>query len=428
MTLSGLNRLPRTAVAPGSGRRCARAAGAAILSMTVLVPGAELAARLQWYAMEPRWVEKMQLPPLTRKQLTAAIEAARVYMLNHQRPAGNFVYEYDMVLNTIPDDDNPVRQAGALWSLASLYRERPTPDTRKTVIRGLDFFFRITRPLSCGQVGPVYPGEEAIRTGTVALLCLALVDFCRAEEQYGPRAGGGLYQAWLSKYLDYLQAMELSGGGWSREYYPELNESDPEPSGYYDGEALLAYSRAARYLGHTELVPKVERLAPILAARYTVDVWETSLASNKTGAFFQWGCMAFAEYTEAGWKDANLLADATMALAWWAVYARRVQHRTGNTAYAVEGLLAACRVATNRGERQAAERLATVARTMLTRLISWQAGGPLQKHNDFLQRRKDMLRAVGGVMSGADSGVIRIDVVQHQLHAMLMALELLFPE
>jgi len=428
MTLSGLTRLPKTAVAPCGGGRCARAVGGVILSLTVLAPGAELAARLQWYAMEPHWMEKTQLPPLTRNQLTAAIEAARVYMLNHQRPAGNFVYEYDMVLNKIPDDDNPVRQAGALWALAALYRQRPTPDTRNTVIRGLDFFFRITKPLPCGQAGPVYPGEQTVRTGTVALLCLALVDFCRAEEAFAPRVGRGLYQAWLRKYLDYLQAMELSNGGWSREYYPELNESDPEPSAYYDGEALLAYSRAARYLGQAELVPKVERFAPILAARYTVDAWEERLDSNKTSGFFQWGCMAFAEYTEAGWKDADLLADAAMALAWWSVYTRRVQHRTGNTAYAVEGLLAACRVATNRGERQAAERLAAVARTMLTRLISWQAGGPLQKHNDFLQRRKDALRVVGGVMSQADSGIIRIDIVQHQLHAMLMALELLFPE
>jgi hypothetical protein len=31
-------------------------------------------------------------------------------------------------------------------------------------------------------------------------------------------------------------------------------------------------------------------------------------------------------------------------------------------------------------------------------------------------------------MNGEDSGYVRIDVVQHQVHAMLMALELLFPE
>ena len=65
---------------------------------------------------------------------------------------------------------------------------------------------------------------------------------------------------------------------------------------------------------------------------------------------------------------------------------------------------------------------------LLSRLIGWQIGGPLQADNHFLSTHKIDPKATGGIMDYADSGFIRIDVVQHQLHAMLMALELFFPE
>ena len=59
--------------------------------------------------------------------------------------------------------------------------------------------------------------------------------------------------------------------------------------------------------------------------------------------------------------------------------------------------------------------------------ISTQVGGPLEKLNFLLSTRPYRPECVGGIMYAPWIGQIRIDVVQHQVHAMLMALQYLYP-
>jgi UDP-N-acetylmuramoyl-tripeptide--D-alanyl-D-alanine ligase len=270
--------------------------------------------------------------------LSEAIEKARIYYLAQQLPAGNFVYGRDVTTNETAEDDNQVRQAGALWGLASLNRDRPTLPTARAVIRGLHFFLGNSRPVRMGPMAPIYPGAGEIKTGTVALVTLALVELWRGEEQYLTRIGRGMCSNWVTQYLTYLQAMQMDNGSWGRSYYVESGEREAVSSAYYDGEALLAYCRAARYVDHKELIPKIEKIAPMLVKKYTVDAWRADPDSDLTKGFFQWGCMAFAEYVEAGWKDADLMADACLSLAWWEIRMHKVEEARGNTGYAVEGL------------------------------------------------------------------------------------------
>jgi hypothetical protein len=66
---------------------------------------------------------------------------------------------------------------------------------------------------------------------------------------------------------------------------------------------------------------------------------------------------------------------------------------------------------------------------MLRNQIPCQIGGPLAGNNPFLKSAKRIpARAHGGVMNHPSSGKVRIDTVQHQAHALLLALNLLFPE
>jgi hypothetical protein len=374
------------------------------------------------------WTTRTTLPPLTRKLLVESIEAARVYFLNQQLPEGHFIYGLNVVDSTTAKDDNQVRQAGALWGLSSLGRDRHTQATRHGVVCGLDFYFRNSRPLQLGRIAPVYPGADEVSTGMVALLSLAIVELCRGQDDYLTATGRGLYETWLGTYVQYLQHMELDNGGWGDRYLITLNERSPESSPYFDGETLLLYCKAARYLGRSELIPRIEYGAPLLAERYTVAAWQTDPTSDETKGFCQWGCMAFAEYVEAGWQKADIVGDAALSLAWWLIYRHEIESRRGNTGYAVEGLLGAYRVARQRGDAASMQILRGVCERLLTRLISWQVGGPLQDRNHFLSTQQIDPKATGGIMNGEDSGYVRIDVVQHQVHAMLMALELLFPE
>lgn len=386
------------------------------------------AAAIRSLASEQAWIEATTPPPLSRKLLSDSIEAARLYFLRQQLPEGIFVYGLDAVTGAASKDDSQVRQAGALWGLSSLGRDRHTTATRTAVVRGLDFFFRCSKPLPLGAVAPVYPNEDAVSTGTVALLSLAIVELLRGEDRYLTAAGRGLYESWLTSYLEYLHRLELERGGWASQYIVLPNEVDQEPSPYFDGEALLLYCRAARYLGRKELIPVIERMGPLLARRYTTEAWSKDPYSDDTRGFAHWGCLAFAECVEAGWANADVLGDAALALAWWLVHQHDVESRRGNTAYAVEGILAAYRVALKRGDADAQRSLRAVAERLLVRLIRMQVAGPLREQNRLLAGKKTDPNAAGGILSGEDSTFVRIDTVQHQVHAMLMALELFFPD
>ena len=382
-------------------------------------------------AREQTWIDRQRSPRIDRSALAESVEAARLYMLNSQRPEGNFVYQYDVVLDMESADDNQVRQAGALWGLTTLYRERPTKATRDAATRGLDFFFRISGPLPTGNIAPIYPEADVVKTGTVALTCLAIIEFCRGEKAYLPGASIGLCEGWLTQYINCLQALELDNCSWGGKYYLQLKERDPTPSPYSDGECLLAYCRAARYMGRKDLIPRIEEIAVPLAKRYTVEAWAQDPASDLTKGFAHWGCLAFAEYVEAGWKDAGLVADAALALAWWLVHEHQVLLRKGNTAYAVEALMAAHKVAELVGDHESRLRFRQISEQILGKLLTWQVGGPLEDLNPFLKDLKETKkrqRAHGGVMSTRDSGIVRIDTVQHQLHATLLALDYLFPD
>ncbi len=386
-----------------------------------------LRVQLRELSRQEPWHDPLDDVKLERRLLTDAIEKARIYYLAQQTDLGNFIYAQDAVEDEKSDDDNQVRQAGALWGLACLNRDRPTLPTARAVIKGAQFFIDRSRPLGMGHTGPLYPGTDEIKTGTVALVTLSLVELWRGEEKYLTRMGRGLTSAWASNYLSYLGGMEMDDGSWGRMYRASINEREPVPSPYYDGEALLAYCRAARYMDHSELVPKIEKIAPLLAKKYTVDAWVRDPNSDDTKGFFQWGCMAFLEYVEAGWKNADMMGDACLALAWWQLHQRDVEAREGNTAYAVEGLVAAYRVAELRQDQTAMATLRTAIEGMLVRQISTQVGGPLEKYNFFLASHRTRPECAGGIMQSPYSGRIRIDVVQHQMHAMLLALQYLYP-
>jgi len=422
----------RTASMAGTVLAAGRLVAWLALAGPVPVPAAEagegFAKTIHAAAAEEHWIGSTALPPLSRKLLVDSIEAARVYYLNQQLPEGTFTYGLNAATNTPTKDDSQVRQAGAVWGLSSLCRDRHTTATRSAVVRNLDAFFRCSQPVKLGCIAPIYPGDDSIETGTVALTSLAIIELCRGQQDYLTDSGRGLYDSWLTSYLGYLQHMEIETGGWAKEYLVAPNEVDRDPSPYFDGEALLVYCKAARYMGRKELIPRIAKMAPVLAQRYTTDAWAKDPASDETKGFAQWGCLAFAECVEAEWADAEVLGDSAMALAWWLVHRHEIESRRGNMGYAVEGLLAAYRVARKRGDQEAMQSLRGVCDRLLVRLISMQIGGPLQDRNPFLAKTRTHAKAIGGVLSSDTSAFVRIDTVQHQLHAMLMALELFFPE
>lgn len=62
-------------------------------------------------------------------------------------------------------------------------------------------------------------------------------------------------------------------------------------------------------------------------------------------------------------------------------------------------------------------------------LSRWQVGGPLAHTNKFLKKHPTNEKiAIGGIMNAKNKAPLRIDTTQHQMHALMMAKQLLFSD
>ena len=390
----------------------------------------ETTKELQPYTLMDAWQHEIQTPPLTREILMQSLEAARAYYLNQQKTDGNFKYLLDLSDGKTSDDDNQVRQAGAIWGLSCLNRDFFNEPTRRALLLGFDFFSRNIKTLPTGETVIVYPGEKNLNSGTVALFCLALTDFLAGQDKYLDQNTKDKYRRILFTHLQFLRTMELDDGSWSRAYELSSGIRKPVPSSYYDGEALLAYCKAARLYNRKDLIRRINFALPRLIHRYTVQTWQPDGDQDLTKGFYQWGSMAFAEYVEAGWEPhAKLAADAAMALAWWQIDENQLEAKKANVAYAVEGLAATWRIARMTKREAEEKRLKSVIDNIMGKLILCQYKGPFMQYNPYLMSLKNVVpEAYGGITAAQNSPFVRIDNVQHQVHATLLMLEYLYPE
>ncbi len=362
---------------------------------------------------------------ITRATLDRSLELGTRFMLVHQKHEGNFDYEYDWREKSYSDDDNEVRQAGALWGLALLEQDRPSAELEAAVEKGLAFFEQHAVENAKGERCAAYPGKGEPGIGTVALVALTYVDYLRAKGTAIPPDRRALHTQHLGAYLNELRAAVNPDGLFFGSYEPQTCAPRGAPSPYSDGEALLALTKAAKYADRRELLPVVWRAAE---AGHHLNV-EKALAadsdSDTTKAYYQWSTMAYYELATSGWPDTARFADFALALADWEIDVHKTLTRQRNTGYAYEGLIPAYDLAHQRGDTERTAKYGCVIDLALERLISWQVGGPLATSYTGDVDAKDK-EAIGGVQNERDEPALRIDVTQHQLHAVIFARQLVY--
>ncbi|KKR25611.1 MAG: hypothetical protein UT55_C0036G0001 [Candidatus Peregrinibacteria bacterium GW2011_GWE2_39_6] len=339
-------------------------------------------------------------PSLLQESLSLGTQ----FLLQNQTPKGNFNYEYNFVTKTYSSTDNDVRQAGALWGLALIHQVNPTPETKAAILKGLDFFEQISKTSTDNIRYIVYDDAEKGSTGTVALVSLALIDFLRTEEDFPNREH---YVVLLDQYLNFLYSLRTIDDQFYSQYTYAEGEGVNYPSPYFDGETLLALVKAVKYLGYDGWRPFVLSSANAMYNSHVTKALLEDPDSAKTKGFYQWGSMAFYEIYNSSWGKVTKYA------------------RTLNTSYAYEGLISAWELARLTNDLETANKLAKVIDEGLYRLTTWQVDHSLQ--NSFLKEHptKDA-QAIGGIMNSADDPNLRIDVTQHQMHAVILALKFLF--
>jgi len=377
------------------------------------------------------WLEHEFDKKLTREVLLKSYKLGNKYIINNQKSEGNFYYEYDFVNNEVTGTDNQVRQAGAVWALALMYAYDRDNETKKALDKALGFFINNTVTGSKqGNLVISYPRDDISNTNTIAIVSLALIDYLTLEKKGIIKLNSEYKQKlnkYLNGYLNHLKSIRLDNKHFSSHYslksQTHVDKFDP----YSDGETLLAFIKAAKYLGHAELIPIIEESAIIMAKYYTYDQWIHNYDSPKTKGFFQWSCMAFWEYQDAGWKDSEFYRQYILSLAWWMINIHKTLYRTANTAYVYEGIIPALLIARDEKMKNVISDLEYTIDRALYKLTSWQVAGPLQSENLFLLNNPTKNdKAIGGVMNYKNRPVLRIDVTQHQMHAVIWALKYVY--
>jgi UDP-N-acetylmuramoyl-tripeptide--D-alanyl-D-alanine ligase len=354
---------------------------------------------------------------LNRAVLERSLALGTRFLLAHQKPAGNFDYEYDWRTQSLSEDDNEVRQAGALWGLTLLYQDAPKPELAAGIERALAFFHEHSK-LAKGARCTAYPGDESGKIGTVALVTLAHVEYLRAAQEL-PSAHRAALQQRLGEYLAMLVRAVNPSGLWFGDYDVKNCKPSGDHSPYSDGEALLAIVKAAKYLDHRELLPVIMTSAAA-GKQQNIDAARAEHAdSDVTKGFYQWSSMAYFELATSDFPDTRVYGDTLLELADWIIDTHHILSRMRNTGYAFEGIVHAYALAKQRGDARQAK-LACAIDIGLERLIGWQVGGPLPNRYTAGAGADDP-KAVGGVQNAAFESPLRIDVTQHQMHATQLA-------
>ncbi len=354
-------------------------------------------------------------PQLSRALLDRSLALGTGFLLNNQRRAGNFEYQYDWQARRYASEDNQVRQAGAAWGLALIHQDSPSPRVAAALDRALRFFYQHSRLTTDGRRYIVYPGAELGALGTVALVALAHIETLRAAHEPRP----ALRRA-LGEYLAFVVSARRKQGLFHATYDHDDGHPYGSPSPYFDGESLLALVKASKFLGRTDLRGLALREAEAGHRLNVVQARTRDADSKTTKGYYQWSSMAYFELATSHWPGSQGYGDRLIELADWMIDTHRTLQRQRNTAYAYEGIVLAYAIARSRGDRAHVQKLGCTIEQGLGRLTSWQVGSP--SANAYVaQASSGDPRALGGVQNHAAEPGLRIDVAQHQMHAVLLA-------
>ena len=354
---------------------------------------------------------------MNNELLETSLTLGAKFLVTNQLEAGNFRYQYNFVTKQYDNDDNQVRQAGALWGLALIYRHRPSLQLQRAFLRGVDFFLKHAREKSGSAMYLTYPGERNGRSGAVALFSLALIEYLGARPAVNHRQE--LLEI-LVKTLAFLMSLRTEEGRFSASYSYEDGVGFGAPSPYFDGEILLALGKALLELKAPVPAKVLAESAEAMYRVYVVDALAKEPDSDLTKGFYQWGSMAYFQLINAGVLDSHTFGRRILDLACWMIDEHRTLSRRRNTGYAYEGLVTAYQTALRMKNEDLTNKIKRVIDEGLMKLTSWQVGSPVQ--NDYLRTHFDGdVLALGGVMNHRAEPDLRIDVCQHQMHAVILA-------
>jgi hypothetical protein len=361
----------------------------------------------------------------TQGHLADSLKLGIKFLLNNQRLQGNFHYEYDWQERTYSPEDSQVRQAGALWGLITAYAFTENPQLLLAAKKGFAFFESLADLNAGGGLFISYPGSPSGRTGTVALLGLAYMDYYRHARNKLSKEEAIKFIQKIEQIVAFLLQAQMEDKRWHAYYDRESGEPFGLPSSYFDGQALLALVKGAKILGRQDLTSLAVEAAERGYDKNIVRALKVDADSKITKGYYQWATMAFYELALTGWESRLDFGKIGMEFGNWMTDVHKTLTRNRNTSYAHEGLLHSFELAKVAGDESLAQKFLCVLEKGMTKMSSWQIGNPLMLKS-LSQFATNDPNALGGIQNHAQESGLRIDIAQHQMHAVILALRFIF--
>jgi len=386
--------------------------------------------------------------------LLAAAQSAGDYLLRMQRSDGSFYYWYRPLSDQVDVTHyNIVRHAGTCISLFDLYGITRDPRYLAGARSAMTFLRSRFRRIDRGQASASSEGKDQENERRNASTPSSGPDHLKAEARTKPMqaessrlhpaalyvvdddqkaklGAGGLALVAVTREMEVdhkiesseanrlaagILAMQRSDGSFETDFEQNGEESDPPPSLYYPGEAMLGLIRLYKLNRDSRLLDAARRGADYLVA---VQRRQRDLPAD---AWLVQALESIYEITkEARYSEHALDLAASMAASLYPDdgpegYAGAVSPgipRATPTASRSEGILAGYRVARATGDARAGSLLAAARRAagfQLTQQFNTDNSFPLPNPG----------RAAGGFHESLGSTRIRIDYVQHNISSLL---------
>ncbi len=377
--------------------------------LAILVIVALLSGSL-FFLLMPKEAKSGMLFSLSQTEIQAVIEKGTSWMKNAQEDSGHFRYEYMPFLDRYIDDDNMVRQAGALYVLGELFiRDNADKfDLKDYIIRAISYFEEnsTTGTFNGKKFQCILKTDKKCSIGAAALAFIGILDLVEKKPSLESE-----YNELIGDYLDYFLAMKKPGAGFRNSYYVKGTQDDTESS-FGNGEAFLALTRYYKHNPTDEVKEVIDE---------SFDYFNETYYGDFDSNFYLWGMAAIKELYALDPKDEyyTFVKDYTD----WRIrpYKSKRISDQNRCAY-IEGVASAYSVLEPNLTEQERE-------YYLEEISYW-----LFKSEDLQIKAADVLimklgrkkllerlpiekkgRATGGFLTNLDEPVQRIDFTQHSL-------------
>jgi len=352
---------------------------------------------------------------VTLKTMDTAIDRLAEYMTYRQLESGLFTYQYDPGGDAYSDEQNLVRQVGAVVAMAVYARASGKSASRAAADLGIRYHLQGLTPVS-GVENAAYiaTADGRNKLGVTALLALAMAEHPEPDR----------YASTREQLVNGMLLLQRPSGMFVTAFRPDV---EVQAQDYFPGEALLATA------AHYRLDPSIRILE---AFHQAISFYREYFRGGPSPPFVPWQVQAYTlmaeqskrrDYVEYVFELTDWLAQMQLNqqnCQWPELWGGVSTYQPGRvgvaTAAYLEGFADALKLARAVDDTERSERYERVVREAVRFVLQLQVR-PEEAY--FIRSPRD---AIGGIRTSPSLNRMRIDHCQHALIGLIKARKVLF--